>query len=350
MDVQVAGVGEVPAGASAVALNVTATGSVAPGFVTVWAAGSDRPLASSLNLTAANQTRPNMVIVPVGAGGKVSLFSQSGTQLVADVIGYFSATRASVSAGRLVPLPPARVFDTRPEEPAPGPKGVVSAGTSIEVQVGGVGGVPNDAAAAVLNVTATGAVAPGFVTVWPTGRTQPLASTLNLTRAGDTTPNLVIVPLGTGGRVSLFSQAGAHLLADVTGYVTAASAPSSTSGLFVPLPPGRVFDTRPDEPGAGPKGFVPAGSTVDVQVGGVAGVPATAGLVALNVTATQAETGFVTVFPGPALPASSTLNLNGPLDTRPNATLISVNGSGQISMFSQAGAHLIADVSGYTLP
>ncbi len=350
VDVQVAGVGDVPAGASAVVLNVTATGSLAPGFVTVWPTGQVQPLASSLNLTAAEQTRPNMVIVPVGAGGRVSMFSQAGTHLVADVIGYFSETSVAVSAGRLVPLPPARVFDTRPEEPAPGPKGVVSAGTSIEVQVGGVGGVPADAAAAVLNVTATAAVAPGFVTVWPTGRDQPLASTLNLTRVGDTTPNLVIVPLGTGGRVSLFSQAGADLLADVTGYVTAASAPVSTSGLFVPLPPARVFDTRPDEVAVGPKGFVTAGSTIDVQVGGVAGVPSSAGLVALNVTATQAATGFVTVFPGPGLPSSSTLNLNGPGDTRPNATLISVNPTGQVRMFSQAGAHLLADASGYTLP
>ncbi len=350
VDVQVGGVGDVPANAAAVVLNVTATGSLAPGFVTVWPTGSDRPLASSLNLTAANQTRPNMVIVPLGAGGKVSMFSQAGTHLVADVTGYFTETSSAVSAGRLVPLPPDRVFDTRPSEPSPGPKGLVGAGSTIEVQVGGVAGVPSGAAAVVLNVTATDATAAGFITVWPTGRAQPLASTLNLTRPGDTTPNLVIVPLGVGGRVSLFSQAGANLLADVTGYVTSTGDVSDTSGLFVPLPPGRVFDTRPEEVAAGPKGFVAAGSTIDVQVGGVAQVPSTAGLVALNVTATQAATGFVTVFPGPALPASSTLNLNGPGDTRPNATLISVNGSGQVRMFSQAGTHLLADASGYTLP
>jgi hypothetical protein len=49
-----------------------------------------RPLASNLNY-AAGQTAPNLVVVKVGPGGKVSLYNYSGSaHLVVDVAGWFS--------------------------------------------------------------------------------------------------------------------------------------------------------------------------------------------------------------------------------------------------------------------
>ncbi|MEO6122472.1 MAG: hypothetical protein ABIR32_02090, partial [Ilumatobacteraceae bacterium] len=66
---------------------------------------------------------------------------------------------------------------------------------------------------------------------------RPEASTLNVTFAGQHIANLAIVPLGADGRVSLFSQSGAHLLADVAGWFTDTSQSASTAGLFVPLDP-----------------------------------------------------------------------------------------------------------------
>jgi Tol biopolymer transport system component len=350
VQVQIVGVGGVPSGASAVVMNVTAADSVDAGFITVWPTGQQQPLASSINLTGVGQTRPNLVVVPIGDAGKVSMFSQRGAHLIADVTGYFRPAAGAVSAGRIVPLQPARVFDTRADTTAPGPKGLVAGGTAITAQIGGVAGVPANAAAAVLNITATDAVRDGFITVWPTGQPRPLASTLNLAKAGDTSANLVIIPLGAGGGIDLFSQSGAHLLADVTGYVTAAGAVAGTSGLFVPLSPSRVFDTRAAEPGAGPKGFVAEGTTITTQIGGVAGVPADAGLVSLNLTAIDAATGFVTAYPGPDRPLASTLNLNGPLDVRANASFTPIGPTGQLLLFSQRGAQLLADASGYTLP
>ena len=47
------------------------------------------PTVSNLNVTAAGQNIPNLVIVNVGSGGAVSLYSQSGTQLLADLAGYY---------------------------------------------------------------------------------------------------------------------------------------------------------------------------------------------------------------------------------------------------------------------
>jgi hypothetical protein len=88
--VQVTGRGGVPAsGVSAVILNATVTGPTAPGWLTIFPAGTVRPLTADVNY-AAGETRPNLVVVQVGAGGKVSLFTSASTQVVFDVAGWFS--------------------------------------------------------------------------------------------------------------------------------------------------------------------------------------------------------------------------------------------------------------------
>src|SRR5207245_2703186 len=75
IDVQVTGVGGVPAtGVAAAILNVTVTQPTANGYLTVYPAGSGRPLASNLNFVA-GQTVPNLVEVALGTGGKVSAFN-----------------------------------------------------------------------------------------------------------------------------------------------------------------------------------------------------------------------------------------------------------------------------------
>jgi len=62
------------------------------------------------------------------------------------------------------------------------------------------------------------ATAPGYVTVWPSGATRPTASNLNVTATGQNIPNLVSVTLSPAGAVSLYSQSGSHLIADLAGY------------------------------------------------------------------------------------------------------------------------------------
>nr|BFE64016.1 hypothetical protein GCM10020063_085420 [Dactylosporangium thailandense] len=86
-----AGRGPVPAtGAAAVVTNVTATESTGDGYVTAYATGQARPLASNLNLETAGQTRPNLVTTPLGAGS-IDLYTSVSTHLIADVAGYFTA-------------------------------------------------------------------------------------------------------------------------------------------------------------------------------------------------------------------------------------------------------------------
>ena len=55
--IQIAGISGVPAYAVGVAINVTVTNPAAPGFLTVYPCGNDRPLVSNLNYIA-DQTVP----------------------------------------------------------------------------------------------------------------------------------------------------------------------------------------------------------------------------------------------------------------------------------------------------
>jgi alpha-tubulin suppressor-like RCC1 family protein/lysophospholipase L1-like esterase len=113
---------------------------------------------------------------------------------------------------------PARVWDSRG---GPGPVGRIGPGQRRDITVVGVGGVPSEGVTAVVaNVTAVGATAPTFVTVWPSGEARPTASNLNLP-AGDTRPNLVVAKVGLDGRISLYNHQGSvDLLIDIVGYYT----------------------------------------------------------------------------------------------------------------------------------
>jgi hypothetical protein len=217
----------VPAGSGAVVLNVTATNTTLPGFVTAWSAGLPQPLASNLNVEQAGQTIANLVMVSLSVDGMVALFSQSRLDLVADLEGYVTGSGAAVgSDGLFTPIVPMRALDTRTNDPLPR----LTGGVAASLTLGGRAGVPASGVAAVLmNVTATGADAPGYVTVFPGGGAVPLASNLNVSSRGQTIPNLALGSLGTGGTVGLFSLSGTDLVVDVAGWFSGTPAAGPTT-------------------------------------------------------------------------------------------------------------------------
>jgi hypothetical protein len=254
-----------------------------------------------------------------------------------------------VAAGRYTALTPARILDTRLALGAPGTS-PVPAGGRIDLVVSGHGGVPSSGVGAVvLNITAAEATAAGFVTVWPTGVTQPTASTLNVTFAGQNIANAVIVPLGTDGQISLFTQGGTHLVADVAGWFGDASQPATVNGLFVPMAPTRILDTRLAI-GTATTTVVAPGGSVTLAVTGANGVPST-GVVAavINVTAAEATAaGYVTVWPSDATrPTASSLNVTSAAQNIANLVSVTVSASGTTSLFTQGGTHLVGDLAGY---
>jgi hypothetical protein len=213
IDVQVTGVGGVPAtGVEAVALNLTETNATAGSYITAYPTGTSRPLASNVNMVA-GQTVPNRVIVKLGTGGKVTLYNAYGNvDLIADVNGWFTdntgTTIANGSGDVFVGTTPTRILDTRGSTPLGGnSSGVLT-----------VTGVPTSAHAAVLNVTVTNPTAGSYLTVWPDGAPQPLASDLNFV-AGLTVANLVIVQLGSGSKVDIYNAFGnTDVIADLVGW------------------------------------------------------------------------------------------------------------------------------------
>jgi Domain of unknown function (DUF4331) len=92
IELKVVGFGntKIPADAGTVLLNLTVTESAPNGFVTVFACGTPRPLASNINL--AGITQANLVAAQIGDGGRVCIFTNNETHLVADINGYFPGT------------------------------------------------------------------------------------------------------------------------------------------------------------------------------------------------------------------------------------------------------------------
>ena len=214
-----------------------------------------------------------------------------------------AAAAATTVAGEFFSLAPARLLDTRTGNGAA--KQPLGADSTLHLQVTGRGGVPSSGVSAVvLNVTVTDPSSTSFITVYPTGISRPTASNLNITK-GWTGANSVTVPVGTGGQVDIWNQAGStSVIADVTGYYAADSTGAvGTGGQFFPSVPWRAGDTR--ELG-GPIG---AGGYFDVGFDyGTANSHIKA--VALNITAVDpTSSGFLTAWSGVgAVPNASTLN------------------------------------------
>ncbi|MGC9501209.1 peptidoglycan recognition protein family protein [Streptomyces sp. WG7] len=335
---QVTGNGVVPStGVGAVVLNVTATNPTSTSYVSVYPNGTERTSASNLNFTA-GRTIPNLVVVPV-IDGKVRFYNHAGTvDLIADVTGYYTT---GTDGSTHVNIGPKRLMDTRygigVAKAAVGPRGTVT------LPVAGVQGVPAEGVTAVvLNVTATNPTSSSYVSVYPDGTTRTSASNLNFT-AGQTIPNLVVVPV-VNGKVNFYNHAGTvDLIADITGYFT-----SGTEGAsHINIGPKRLMDTRY---GIGvPKAAVGPQGTVTLPVAGVQGVPAEGvTAVVLNVTATNpTSSSYVSVYPdGTTRTSASNLNFTAG-QTIPNLVVVPVV-NGNVTFYNQWGSvDLIADITGY---
>jgi len=341
MNLAIGGTNGVPVNASAVILNVTAVDESAAGFFSVYPTGAALPTASNLNWVA-GATVPNLVSVGLGTGGSVTIYNGLGTaNAVVDLEGYFAPSGGG-SSGQFVPVVPARITDTRAGSGNTNHGLTLTAGATLPVQVTGVGGIPaSGVTAVVLNATVTDTTKAGFLTVFPTGASLPLASNLNWT-AGVTVPNRVIVPVGTGGQVSFYNGLGsADLIVDVNGYFTDSS---GTGASFVPLTPTRIVDTRTGGATLGP------GATMTVTVAGNGGVGATgAKAVVLNVTVVNPTTASaLTVWSGGGTrPVSSDLNFVL-RQTVPNLVVVMLSATGQIDIFNASGStNVIVDIVGW---
>jgi hypothetical protein len=152
------------------------------------------------------------------------------------------------------------------------------------------------------------------------------------------------------GRVfALAAMALAAVSVTGTGGVPAGAQVVDPTGEFTPVTPARILDTRTGL-GQGAAGPVGPNQTIDVQVSGVGGVPATgASAVVLNVTAVSPTAGgFLTVYPtGAPRPTISNVNFAAGAVV-PNMATVVLGTGGQLSVYNPAGStHVLFDVVGY---
>ncbi|WP_202234632.1 PKD domain-containing protein [Actinacidiphila reveromycinica] len=343
------------ANATSVLLNVTVTRPTVGGHITAYPGGASQPTSSIINY-AKGQTAANLVTVPIGPDGTVSLSVSAGSaDLVADVEGYTTLTPEANDGsvlhddGGLI-----RVLDTRGDKtnglPALGKVAPHSSLTFTALRnIGNANSAEYGATAVVLDLVETGATSNSYVTAYRPGDAVPTASNLNF-GTGETRAAMVVVPVDTNGRVSLYNNAGSvDLIASVEGvYVPFGPTTEPFNKPLHPIAPVRVLDTRSGT--GGHKGALASGSTLQVRVGGTAGIPSDVTGVLVNLTAvTPSANGHLTADDPDEFntsPGASTLNF---MAGRTTAVLAYVPCyEGRFTLHNAQGAvNAVADIEGY---
>ena len=328
---------KIPANAASYSLNVTVVPDGPLGYLTVWPTGQPKPLVSTLN--SDGRVKANAAIVPAGnKGGSVSVFVTDTTNVILDIAGYFAPVTSSTLP--FYSLPPCRIIDTRNGKSLP-------AGQETDFTVSGLCGAPASAQAYSLNITAIPKGPLEYLTVWPTGQTRPVVSTLNAA-TGTVTANAAIVGAGTNGQVAVYPTDNTDLIIDIDGYFAASGAPNPLS-LYAAAAPCRVLDTRP------PLGNGPFNNTlvppVDVW-GSPCNVPSTAQAYVFNATVVPpGPMGYLTLWPdGGNQPNVSTLNAYDGALTSNMAIVPAGMTNGKVDAYAYGLTDLILDISSYFAP
>ena len=310
-----------PDGASAAVLNVTAVTPCNIGFLTVFACGT-RPNTSNVNFVA-GRTTAGMVITP-HSSGSVCIHTSATVDVVVDLVGAF------VPAGALFhPTGPTRWIDTRGQSALLPITGAITTGSWVEVPIAGQGGVPADATAVWLNVTATRSPTNTVVQVYPGPcSTPPGTSTVNVL-AGRSAANAALVALGPNGSICVRAFSGTpDVIIDVAGWFGG----PVDGGLALHVgAPYRPLDTRPGAlPAAGATQTIGAATTT-----------------VYNVTSVNSTGfGFVTAIPCGSASNASLVN-NAPTEPTANLGVVAPGTGGNVCFTPMNFASdLVIDVAG----
>lgn len=215
----------VPASATAVTFNLTATNATSSTFVTAWPTGAARPTASSLN-TPAGDTRPNLVTVAIGANRKISLYNNAGSiDLIVDLAGFYTADYGA----SFFPRTPLRVLDSRDGTGLDGPDQL---GPGDVFQVPVVDGVQLTATGVLMNVTGVNANLPTYLLAWGQWESQPAGSTLNVP-ALRAVANAAVISFGRARGMHVYNRFGSlDVIADLAGVFAVVDPPCTTSCLL----------------------------------------------------------------------------------------------------------------------
>lgn len=214
----------IPSGALALVGNATAVTPSGQGFLTLYPGDAlTKPLAASSNY-ASGQTMNGPFTVGLGADGTFKIYSSATTDLVIDVLGYYSPDAVDLNGPGLLFTPlgrPVRLLETRMGQPGCYTPGAALAAGSTRIQqaLGICDGmtVGANAQAIVGNATVVAPANNGFLTFWPSDAAQPGTANSNY-RAGTVFNRHITVGLGADGAFKIFTSATTNLVVDISGY------------------------------------------------------------------------------------------------------------------------------------
>jgi lysophospholipase L1-like esterase len=335
----VLGVGGIPAtGVSAVLVRVITYDPTATTWLALWPDETSRPADLSTLNVAAGENISNVAVVAPGANGRIAVYNRWGEMTIGvDVQGYFTTT-ASPATGGFVPVAHTRLIDTRSGLGTT--TGTIPAGGSRTVTIAGTF-VPAGATAAYVNLLVPGATAGGWVGAAPPGTALGRGA---IDYAAGSTQSGATIKLSTDGRVTFYNKGSAaiNLVVILQGYF---SGVANGGTPFQPVA-SRLFNTRT----AGTGVPLAAGATLDVQVAGVSGLPASGvtGAV-LHLTVTPEEAGYLKAWPvAEAEPSVTLMDFNAGA-WRTNTVVLRPGPDGKIRLRngSSAPIHLIVDLQGW---
>jgi hypothetical protein len=322
-----------PADATAVAINLTGTAARQPTFLAAYP-GSTWPGTANLNVSSTDSTATVLAVVTLAAGDTITVRNDTGSvHAIVDLVGYFAPS----AAGRYAATTAQRIVDTR--NGTGGYTGTFADHQAQRFTLPPGSGVPSGATAVVVDVTATGQPAAGYVALSTTcsGTTSTLSYLKGYTRG-----NLAVAPLDGSGSFCVFNSGGpVNVIVDLVGWIGPAG---TTSYVALPVPV-RISDTRYGN--GGHLGALAAHDAEALQGAGIFDVPYPAAALLANVTATGATAStFITAYPGATRPFVSTLSVTTGR-TVPNAAVINLSSGAATVYNDQGNVQAIVDLFGY---
>ena len=306
----------IPAGTTAVVLNLTTVNAAVDGWIRAYPCAALEPETSNVNPTV-GQVATNGATIGIG-DGRICFRTAEAVDLVVDLNGWLT-TASSVG---LRPVASRRLVDTRV-----GLGGnTLTAGSLLEVSVVAAN---SPATAVAINLTAVNPSVGGFITAWPCGIPRPDVSNLN-PEPGVTRPNFVQVRVGLGGKICLYSTAHTDLLVDLF-----AEFQPGVPTRYATLVPQRLLDSRSQDRlrhQSNLASVLAMGSIVAAQA---------------NVTAVNAvEPGYLTAYPclDNLWPGTSNVNFVAGLASA-NSSLVG-NSRGYACVFASTRTELVFDLFG----
>ncbi|HMV84552.1 MAG TPA: SBBP repeat-containing protein [Blastocatellia bacterium] len=212
----------IPFEALAIVGNATTVGPQSGGFLTLFPADATRPLAASSNY-GTNQIVNGPFTAGLSAEGEFNIYSSAKTDLVVDVLGYYSPEVKDVNGTGLLFTPltkPVRLLETRAGLTGCFTPGAPIIGDTERTQLarGTCNGetIPASALAVVGNATVVNANG-GFLTLWPSNADRPTVATSNF-NAGQIVNRHFIVGLGSDGAFKIYTRFTTDLVIDLSGY------------------------------------------------------------------------------------------------------------------------------------